>query len=157
MKLDIGAGLTPRPGFMSLDVVAEVHPDICAPMWAVPVPDNSVDELFSTHSLEHIPQERVILTLQEWLRILRPGGKLVLQTPDLIWICKNFLEHPEPNWHLATIYGLQTTPGEYHQTGFTESILRDYLLQAGWTILSFQNIWSHSQNTLEFTCTKPCV
>lgn len=43
---------------------------------------NSLDFVFSSHLLEHIPYERVPATLKEWMRVLKPRGYLVLYLPD---------------------------------------------------------------------------
>ena len=45
-------------------------------------PANSVDGIFSAHVIEHIPYGAVIELIQEALRVLQPGGRLVLATPD---------------------------------------------------------------------------
>lgn len=42
----------------------------------------SCDGVFSSHLLEHIPYEQVPKTLQDWCRVLRPGGHLMLYLPD---------------------------------------------------------------------------
>jgi ubiquinone/menaquinone biosynthesis C-methylase UbiE len=45
---------------------------------AIPVPDNSVSLLHSAQVLEHIPDELVDSILDEFARILRPGGRAFL-------------------------------------------------------------------------------
>ena len=42
---------------------------------------DSVDMVFSSHLLEHIPYESVPSTLNEWMRVIRPGGHLCLYLP----------------------------------------------------------------------------
>ena len=46
----------------------------------LPFEDNSFDVLTSWHVIEHV--DDVNVTLAEWFRVLRPGGILVLETPD---------------------------------------------------------------------------
>jgi SAM-dependent methyltransferase len=41
----------------------------------------SCDGVFSSHLLEHIPFEKVPATLTEWMRVLKPGGHLMLYLP----------------------------------------------------------------------------
>jgi SAM-dependent methyltransferase len=43
------------------------------------VPDASYDWLFSSHCLEHL--ENPTLALFNWLRVVRPGGKLLISVP----------------------------------------------------------------------------
>lgn len=40
------------------------------------------DFAFSSHLLEHIPEDRLVQCLREWWRVIRPGGYLVLYLPD---------------------------------------------------------------------------
>lgn len=155
MKLDIGAGLTPKPGYKTVDVVPEMHPDFCAPMWEIPLPDNSVDEIFTTHALEHVAKNKVVPTLREWYRILKPGAKAEIQVPDLEWCCRNWLEHLTNDWHMDTLFGNQEHEGEFHKTGFTANLMYQYLQQAGFVQDQVGELWSHNQRTLYFIVHKP--
>jgi SAM-dependent methyltransferase len=42
----------------------------------------SVDGIFSAHMVEHLPYERVMSLIDAAFRVLRPGGVMVLATPD---------------------------------------------------------------------------
>lgn len=42
----------------------------------------SVDAVFSSHLLEHIPYELVPQALAEWYRVVKPGGHIILYLPD---------------------------------------------------------------------------
>lgn len=44
--------------------------------------DNSVDLLYASHVLEHIPRTKLLKTLKDWYRVLKPGGKLRFGVPD---------------------------------------------------------------------------
>jgi SAM-dependent methyltransferase len=46
------------------------------------VPDSSVDFIHSSHSLEHMVS--VAEALANWLRVLKPGGHLVIAVPDYV-------------------------------------------------------------------------
>lgn len=46
------------------------------------IADQCMDFVFSSHLLEHVPQEDVVKTLKEWLRVLTTTGYLVLYLPD---------------------------------------------------------------------------
>ncbi len=58
------------------------------PDGTVPVADGSFDAVLSTQVLEHVRDPR--LYLQECLRVLRPGGRLLLSTHGI------FPYHPDP-------------------------------------------------------------
>ena len=55
----------------------------------VPVPDASVDAVLSTQVLEHVADPAVYLA--ECVRVLRPGGRLLLSTHGLM------VYHPDPD------------------------------------------------------------
>jgi SAM-dependent methyltransferase len=54
--------------------------DFLADAGALPVPDDTLDYLCSSHVMEHLPNP--IAALCEWHRVLRPGGYLYLVLPD---------------------------------------------------------------------------
>ncbi|MCX6043598.1 MAG: class I SAM-dependent methyltransferase [Chloroflexi bacterium] len=58
-----------------------VQQDLIAYLQAQPA--NSVDGIFSAHVVEHLPYPTVILLIQEAFRVLQPGGRLILTTPDV--------------------------------------------------------------------------
>jgi len=47
----------------------------------LPYADNSLDYVFSSHCLEHIPDYKLTATLREWMRVLKVGGHLVTCVP----------------------------------------------------------------------------
>jgi SAM-dependent methyltransferase len=55
------------------------NPDMISDAGSIPRPDCSFDFLLSAHCLEHVPN--TIKTLNEWIRVLKPGGALILILP----------------------------------------------------------------------------
>jgi SAM-dependent methyltransferase len=61
------------------------------------LPDCSLGAVTSFHTIEHIPFEIVLLLLRESMRVLKPGGLLILETPNpknLIVASHNFYLDP---------------------------------------------------------------
>jgi predicted SAM-dependent methyltransferase len=81
IKLEIGSG--PRlAGWTSLDlnVSADIQHDLTRPL---PFPYGSVDEIYSSHVLEHFTYPRPLLgVLEECHRILKPGGRIRIAVPN---------------------------------------------------------------------------
>lgn len=70
-------------------------------------------------------------TLTEFKRVLKIGGKLQIQVPDLEWSCFNWLANQSTEWNMDIIYGNQRHEGEYHKTGFSMAILAMYFNAVG--------------------------
>ena len=77
IRLNIGAGGSNLPGFIPLDI--QTGTDATKPL---PYADNSVDEIYASHVLEHIHHSKTFSTLTEWVRVLKPGGRLRVAVPD---------------------------------------------------------------------------
>lgn len=65
----------------------------------LPFINNSVDVIYSSHFLEHIPPRKVPLFLQECYRILKSNGKIRLVLPDLENLCKEYIQQREKGNH----------------------------------------------------------
>lgn len=149
MKLDLGCGRRPAPGYVGVDLHEDA--EIQGSLLNVPLPEGSATDIYSSHSLEHVRKAEVIPALIEWLRLLQPGGRLILRVPDLKWCVENWLATGCRNgWELDTIFGSQEHEGNVHKTGFTPLMLHFYLTRSGFIVDSWQSIQSHGQPTLEF-------
>ena len=83
MKVEIGAGEFPEPGYdLHADVLALPGIGLRMRMDQLPFADRSLSALRANHVLEHQSWELVGETLREWARALRPGGELDVGVPD---------------------------------------------------------------------------
>lgn len=53
--------------------------------------NDSIDEIYNSHLIEHFNYNKGLEVLKEWYRVLKPGGKLIIETPDFFYSCKYFL------------------------------------------------------------------
>jgi predicted SAM-dependent methyltransferase len=72
----------------------------------IPLPDGSVEVLYSSHMLEHLTRDEAGLFLAEAARVLRPGGILRIAVPDLMFYARQYaadgdLEHFMEYLHLT--------------------------------------------------------
>lgn len=65
------------PHLSNTKSIADVNCDVTG---RLPFEDNSQDVVISRHILEHCLDP--IKTLKEWVRIIKPGGKLIVAVPD---------------------------------------------------------------------------
>lgn len=147
VRLNIGCGEVKEFGYVNIDL-HDKNADVKMDARSLKYPDGSVDEIYSSHLLEHIGKFEVLQVLKEWSRVLKAGGILKMNLPNLEWCLKNWLAQPEDKrWgiNLDMIFGLQSNPGEYHKTGFSKAHLECYLRQAGLDDIKIADHWSHSQ------------
>ena len=91
--LEIGPGTGRIPGFETLDVVDGPNVDyICDAAGPLPFPDGTFELIYASHALEHVPWNQTEQVLQEWARMLKPGGRLEVWVPDGLKICKAFVD-----------------------------------------------------------------
>lgn len=96
--LDVGCGLNKRPGAIGVDRNARTAADVLCDLDHFPYPfrDSVFDELYATHVIEHVAD--VIRTMEEFHRLVRPGGRIFITTPhytDFSSFCD-----PTHRWHL---------------------------------------------------------
>lgn len=83
-KLQIGAGDNHLEGWLNADLEPSSDQVICLDATQpFPFPDNVFDYIFSEHMIEHITYKDALFMLKECFRVLRPGGKIRIATPDV--------------------------------------------------------------------------
>lgn len=126
MKLNIGAGKTTLPGFESWDI-KDGHQG-----YPLAVADNSLEEIYASHVLEHFPHGQTLDVLKDWFRALQPGGLLRLSVPDFVKLANALLTGNKEKFPIeGAIMGGQTDPDDYHRALFIETKLRFLLQEAG--------------------------
>jgi 2-polyprenyl-3-methyl-5-hydroxy-6-metoxy-1,4-benzoquinol methylase len=78
--LDWAIAETERSDHKSLDPAK--HFFIQGDVMDLPLKNGSVDLIFSSEVIEHLPPERSVEMLKDLLRVLRPGGHLLITTPN---------------------------------------------------------------------------
>jgi len=79
--LDVGCGINKLAGALGIDRNPSSRADVLVDIDALPYPfrDNSFDHIHCAHVIEHVAD--VIGTLEEFHRIVRPGGTVFIATP----------------------------------------------------------------------------
>ena len=132
---------------IKLDIDPNVKPDIVADMTDMGmIKNNTIDAIFSSHNLEHLETHMVPIALKEMLRILKFGGFILVNLPDLETIAKLILDGKLENTLYNSLAGpvspldmlfghnLSIQKGNSfmaHRTGFTAKRLGNLLIQAG--------------------------
>jgi len=107
--------------------------------------DETIDEIYSSHFLEHVSHLEVKNTLLNWHRKLKPEGKITLNVPDLEWVAREIVKYENGQlltssyfqdfWGdrglISVLYGSHSHDGEYHKSGFTKRCLDELLVDVG--------------------------
>jgi SAM-dependent methyltransferase len=129
------------------DLNPDVRPDIVGNIVDMSgVPTASVDAVYSSHNLEHVYAHEAVLVLREFLRVLRPGGEVLVTMPDLQQLAQLIAagKLEDPFWEgvegpitpLDVIYGKGDWIAEgnefmAHRTGYTARTLERKLRITG--------------------------
>lgn len=83
-KLQVGTSHTPLAGWLNTDVVLE-NPEVVYLDATLPFPfqDNIFDYVACEHMIEHVDHAGALVMLRESFRVLKPGGRIRLATPNL--------------------------------------------------------------------------
>lgn len=156
--LNVGSG--PRnggklhPGFQSglwreirLDIDPGVEPDVVSSATDLSAfADRHFDAIWSSHNIEHLHPHEVPRALNEFARVLRPGGFALITCPDLMAVAQALIDHGaetpvylSPAGPIAPIdmlYGHRTSIAAgnnfmVHHSGFTQEGLAKALIAAG--------------------------
>ena len=66
-------------------------PEILCDAKEIPMPDACADTVMAIHVFEHFYRWEAEGVLREWHRLLKPGGLLILELPNLVKCCENYL------------------------------------------------------------------
>ena len=123
IRLNIGAGPIVIDGWTPIDrkLGSEAYP-------LKSYADNSVDEIRASHILEHFGFRDVPKVLEEWKRVLKPGGRIRIAVPDFAKISATW-EH-EDAW-VYVLMGGQEDSDDFHRSAYDEKRLAAYLVNAG--------------------------
>ena len=145
MKLNLGCGDKILPGYVNVDVVtarAGREPDvICDLRDLAPFASDSADEVMAIHVVEHFWRWEIEAVLREWLRVLKPGGQMVIEVPNLLAACEALLANPvagarEDQAGQRTMWVFYGDPAwqdplMIHRWGYTPQSLMDLLHSVG--------------------------
>lgn len=167
MRLNLGCGSDIREGYVNVDL--HERPGVFAAdlsqipwQWS----DRSADEVMMLDFLEHFEIRKSRSIIKECARIIRPGGSLVVQVPDMEICCAAVLYQggipcnvcgkimpPGGDYEgclgcgtdwvdvaeaaMKRMYGGQDFVGNYHLAGFTKNSLYGLLGSCGFVGMKF--------------------
>jgi len=143
-KLNIGCGLDHKEGWINVDALKELKPDVVLDIlnpW--PWNDASVDEVLVQDILEHFTYEDLQHVMTELTRVTKQGAKVTVRVPHIEKIISQFAN--DPMVRNLFLYGATDQTGVFgaHKVGFTPELLTTLFTWYGFTL---KNINPESTN-----------
>lgn len=164
IRLNIGCGKQLWDGFINIDSPGNwsgKKPDIETDIRKLPLPENYADEAHAIHVIEHFYAWEAADIVQEWIRVIKPGGVLVLECPNLEKLCWFFL-YPGQMHDRMTMWGLYGDPGYEdasmaHKWAYTPETLGRLLEQLGMVDIKHMKSKFHVEaRDMRIEARKPC-
>lgn len=166
LKLNLGCGKDVREGYENIDINSTDKRVVKGDIKNLEYENETVDEIFLNHVLEHLNSSDLRSALKEWNRILKKGGKIIITVPNVIGTIKSFLENrlntlgfPRhyKNWSpeevvfqmiygRADIFGDNEPEAQQHKTGFCYNRLKRFLEECGFEIVKANDMTDTNQD-----------
>lgn len=132
MRVELASGDRPWEGYLHCDERLLESTDLACRVETLPFADSSVEALLASHIIEHFSYREIDRVLAEWYRVLRPGGGILIITPNFAYVAHGYVE----GWMEYTesrnrMFGGQDYLGNYHYTMFDSPALGACLEEAG--------------------------
>jgi hypothetical protein len=139
VKLNVGCGHIPLDGYLNVDSRELPSVDVVADVASLPFDDGTLQEIYSSHLLEHFPVEQLNrVVLPHWLTKLRPGAILSAIVPDAEGMISDYVSGQMTFEELREVtFGLQEYNGDFHFNMFNKNSLKALLERAGFSNVRF--------------------
>lgn len=165
IKLNIGSGGINYPGYLSVDLYDQ-RANIIMDITQLDFDPNSVTEILASHVFEHLNPYHCLDILKNWFSVLKPGGKLIMEMPNIEALCARFVTASKAERYgiLNAIYGSVNTtdkggPDEItssHLFGWWPESVYDHLAGAGFVNIVFMpEQIPHPESNFRVEATKP--
>jgi len=132
-RLNLGCGHVPLEGYINVDMRELPGVDVVADAGDLPFERATLQEIFSSHTLEHFPQEALTRhLLPYWRSLLRPGGVFRAVVPDGEAMLKGVADGSMSfeDFRLV-LFGAQDYDGDFHYNLMTPLSLSTLLHESG--------------------------
>ena len=133
--IHLGCGDQNDSRFINIDVIPFTHVHFVHDVTRLPMFQNNVaDLIYGSHVLEHVSYKYSLEAVQEWFRVLKPGGVLRISLPDFDKILKIYeAENHSIPMIEGPLMGGQNYPYNFHYGVFNKTFLSDLFKKAGFS------------------------
>lgn len=134
MKLHIGCGAKVLEGYKNVDLLDLPHIDYKTSADDLSmIEDNSVDEIYACHILEHFGRHSSPKVFKEWYRVMKKGAVLRVAVPDFASIVQVYSKGMEIDKVMGLLYGGQDYEYNFHFQTFDFNRLEKLLNESNFT------------------------
>lgn len=139
-------------------------PDALADITDLPFPENHADAIAAIHVIEHFYYWDVVNVLSHWMKILKPGGKLILELPSMEKVFQyiaNCLDQKQPMSATFSFLPIWGDPSfkdvaMCHKWGYFFPTLKIPLVKAGFERIGLEKARYHfPQRDMRVVAYKP--
>lgn len=136
-NVDINAG-------PNVDLVADFNKPL-------PLPSEEFDGVYSSYAIEHISFHNVEQFIKEIYRILKPSGKAIIITANLLKQAEKIVEQGVNKGTVELIFGSQEFPdhGGVHKTGFSPEYAKELFEKVGFKVKTYSHPVSNTDLIIE--------
>ena len=134
VKLHIGCGKRYLVGFKHLDLADYPHIDYRQHISDLSNFNNgSVDEIYTSHTLEYFDFSEIQQILREFYRILKPNGSVYLSVPDFKKLTQIYNQTNDLNTIIGPLFGKWSLNENliYHKAVYDELIMIKFMEEIG--------------------------
>jgi len=158
MKLEIGSGRKPTPGYVHVDAVEMEGVDVVDDGRVLrEFQDASASEIYCHWFLEHVARHEVAPMLARWKAVLRPGGilRLVTNNHEAHNRCLADGEISWEEWSYL-IYAVENKRGysvwDIHKCAWTQDMLTETLVRCGFVDVDVTAQWQCREEDGRLKC-----
>jgi predicted SAM-dependent methyltransferase len=158
MKIEVGAGTKPTPGYVHVDTIAHDSVDVVDDGRTLATFESGVaEEIYSHWFLEHVARHEVAPMFEHWKRVLRPGGKISLVTNNheahnrclaegkISWQEWSYLVYAVENKRNYNVW-------DVHKCAWNQELLHETLVQNGFVDVSVDAQWACREQDGRLKC-----
>jgi GT2 family glycosyltransferase/predicted SAM-dependent methyltransferase len=158
LRLHLGCGERHLDGYINLDYPPSEHTvqtvraaDVYADLLRLNLPPLSVDEIRLQHVFEHFDRPTALALLCRWHVWLKPGGVLLIETPDLqggvSLLNSPFVSYRDRQVVIRHLFGSHEANWAVHWDGWDRAKYDHILTRLGYENLHFQKSnWKMTRN-----------
>ncbi len=154
MKLHIG-GEEKKEGWKILNIQKKENVDYIGDITDLSqFEENSIEEVYASHVVEHVPQKKVKKMFKGIHRVLKENGKFYVSVPDLDVLCQIFMDPKAPTQVkmnvMRIMFGGQVDDYDFHYFGWNLQFMFNFLTEAGFTNIKRVKSFSLFNDTSDY-------